>query len=132
MQFTNAISEQRIPFKKNKLLILCVLIFLVFWLTTFIGTTDMANWFLENALVFIFLGALIATFKRLQFSDLSYLLIFIYLMLHVYGAKYTYSENPFGYWLQDIFGSSRNHYDRIVHFSFGFLLAYPMRELFFK
>ena len=24
----------------------------------------------------------------------------------------------------------RNHYDRIVHFSFGFLLAYPMRELF--
>lgn len=130
MQFTNAISEQRIPFNKNKLLILCVLIFFVFWLTTFIGTTDMANWFLENALVFIFLGGLIATFKRLQFSDLSYLLIFIYLMLHVYGAKYTYSENPFGYWLQDIFGSSRNHYDRIVHFSFGFLLAYPMRELF--
>jgi putative membrane protein len=37
-----------------------------------------------------------------------------------------------GFWLQDQFHWSRNHYDRIVHFSFGFLLAYPMRELFLR
>jgi putative membrane protein len=37
-----------------------------------------------------------------------------------------------GYWLQDVFGTDRNHYDRIVHFSFGFLLAYPIRELFLR
>jgi putative membrane protein len=24
----------------------------------------------------------------------------------------------------------RNHYDRVVHFAYGLLLAYPMRELF--
>jgi putative membrane protein len=52
--------------------------------------------------------------------------------LHVYGSKYTYAENPFGYWLQDALHLSRNHYDRIVHFCFGFLLAYPMREMFLK
>jgi putative membrane protein len=52
--------------------------------------------------------------------------------LHVYGSKYTYAENPFGYWLKDYFHFGRNHYDRIVHFSFGFLLAYPMRELFLR
>ena len=130
MQFTNAISPKRVAFKKNRLLLLCSGIFIIFWISTFIGTTDIANWFLENALVFIFLGVLTGTYKRLQFSDLSYLLIFIYLMLHIYGAKHTYAENPFGYWLQDVFETSRNHYDRIVHFSFGFLLAYPMRELF--
>jgi putative membrane protein len=130
MKFSNAISPFRIPFKRNRLLLLCALIFSAFWLSTFIGTTDIANWFLENVLVFIFLVVLGTTYKKLQFSDLSYLLIFIYLMLHAYGAKYTYAENPLGYWLQDVFGSSRNHYDRIVHFSFGFLLAYPMRELF--
>jgi putative membrane protein len=50
----------------------------------------------------------------------------------VYGSKYTYAENPFGYLLKDVFDLSRNHYDRIVHFSFGFLLAYPMREMFLK
>jgi putative membrane protein len=43
---------------------------------------------------------------------------------------YTYAENPFGYWLQEVLHTSRNHYDRIVHFSFGFMLAYPMRDLF--
>jgi putative membrane protein len=130
MKFSNAISPFRIPFKKNVLLLICTVIFLVFWLITFIGTTDVANWFLENALVFIFLGVVIGTYKKMKFSDLSYLLIFIYLMLHIYGAMYTYAENPLGYWFQEVFGSSRNHYDRIVHFSFGFLLAYPMRELF--
>lgn len=130
MKFTNAISKERISFNKNILLIVCSLLFLIYWIFTLIGTTDLANWFLENTLVFIFLFVLIITFKKLQFSDLSYLLIFVYLMLHIYGAKYTYAENPFGFWLQDLMGFDRNHYDRIVHFSFGFLLAYPMRELF--
>ena len=130
MKFTNAISLERIPFAKNPLLLICTAIFFIFWITTFIGTTDIANWFLENALVFIFLIILLKTYKRLQFSDLSYLLIFIYLMLHIYGAMHTYAENPLGFRLQELFDSSRNHYDRIVHFSFGFLLAYPMRELF--
>jgi putative membrane protein len=75
---------------------------------------------------------MIFTYKKFIFSDLSYLLVCIYLCLHVYGSKYTYAENPFGYWLKDALDLSRNHYDRIVHFSFGFLLAYPMREMFLK
>jgi len=130
MSFTNAISKGRVPFKKNLLILTCSGLFLIYWISTLITTPDLANWFLENALVFVFLILLITTIKKLQFSDLSYLLIFIYLMLHIYGAKYTYAENPFGFWLQDAMGFDRNHYDRIVHFSFGFLLAYPMRELF--
>jgi putative membrane protein len=92
----------------------------------------MNNWLLENALTFIFVFLLIISYKKHQFSDLSYLLICIYLCLHVYGSKHTYAENPFGYWLKDALNLSRNHYDRIVHFCFGFLLAYPMREMFLK
>lgn len=95
-------------------------------------TSDMNNWFLENTLTFLFLGFILLSIKKYQFSDLSYLLITIYMCLHVYGAKYTYAENPFGYWLQEQLHTSRNQYDRIVHFSFGFLLAYPMRELFLR
>lgn len=130
MPFSNAISNFRIPFLKNGLMIVCTIIFFGIWISTLVGTTDLANWFMENALVFIFLAYLIITYKKYQLSDLSYLLISIYLCLHIYGAMYTYAENPFGYWLQEVFHSSRNHYDRIVHFSFGFLLAYPMREVF--
>ncbi len=130
MPFSNAISSFRTPFLKNQLMLVCTALFLTLWVSTLVGTTDLKNWFMENALVFIFLGYLIITYKKYQLSDLSYLLIFIYLCLHIYGAMYTYAENPFGYWLQDTFHTSRNHYDRIVHFSFGFLLAYPMREVF--
>ena len=105
-------------------------LFFIFWVWTLIGTNDIKNWFLENVLTFIFGIVLISTFKKYRLSDLSYTFIFVYLLLHVYGAKYTYAENPLGYWLQEIFHTSRNHYDRIVHFSFGFMLAYPMRDLF--
>jgi putative membrane protein len=132
MGFTNAISQTRTPFKSNRWLQSFGAIFLTVWVSTAIGTSDVINWLLENFLVILFLGFLIATFRKYQFSDLTYLLICVYLCLHVYGSKYTYAENPFGYWLQEVMGWERNHYDRIVHFSFGFLLAYPMREMFLR
>ncbi len=132
MSFTITISKNRIPFKKNKLLWLLLLSFAAIWINTLVGTTDLNNWMIENTLTVLFLVFIVTTFKKYQFSDLSYLLMCIYLCLHVYGSKYTYAENNFGYWLKEYTHSSRNHYDRIVHFSFGFLLAYPMRELFLK
>jgi len=132
MAFTIAISENRTPLKNNIWLKIYIAFFLVNWVNSYVGNTDTANWFLENTLVFLFLGFMGFSYRKFQFSDLSYLLICVYLCLHVYGSKYTYAENPFGYWLKDALDLSRNHYDRIVHFSFGFLLAYPMREMFLK
>ena len=105
-------------------------VFLVLWIWTFVGTNDIKNWIIENTLTFAFISIIFLTFKKHRLSDLSYTFMFVYLSLHVYGAMYTYAENPFGYWLQEVLETSRNHYDRIVHFSFGFMLAYPMRELF--
>jgi putative membrane protein len=48
------------------------------------------------------------------------------------GAHYTYAQTPFGDMLGQLLGYDRNMYDRFVHFSFGFLLAYPMREAFIR
>jgi putative membrane protein len=48
------------------------------------------------------------------------------------GAHYTYAKVPFGFYLSEIFDISRNHFDRIVHFSFGLLLTYPIRELLIR
>ena len=132
MPFTLAISLNRTPFKKNPWLWIFLSSFSAIWISPLVGTNDLNNWLLENTLTVIFFLFLLFSYKKYQFSDLSYLLITVYLCLHVYGAKYTYAENPFGYWLKDYMGWERNHYDRIVHFSFGFLLAYPMRELFLK
>ncbi|WP_282032389.1 DUF2238 domain-containing protein [Winogradskyella eximia] len=108
------------------------LLFVVVWLDSLIGTTDLNNWLIENTLTVIALLFLILTFKKYKFSNFSYLLICIFLCLHVYGSKYTYAHNNFGYWLQDIMHSSRNQYDRLVHFSFGLLLYYPLQEFLFK
>lgn len=47
-------------------------------------------------------------------------------------GKYAYAENPFDFWLQRIFHAVRNPYDRIVHTSFGLLIAYPMRALLIR
>ncbi len=60
---------------------------------------------------------------------MSYALITIFTVIHLIGAHYTYSEVPFGFILRDWFDESRNMYDRLVHFSFGFLTAYPVREV---
>ena len=108
------------------------LLFISMWIYSFIGTTDLTNWLIENTLTFLFVLFLIISYKKFQMSDLSYLLIALYLCLHVYGSKFTYAENPFGFWLKDQLNLERNPYDRIVHFGFGFLLAYPMREFLLR
>jgi len=58
--------------------------------------------------------------------------------LHEIGAHYTYAKVPydhffivtFGFSLNDFMGFERNHFDRLVHFLFGVLLAYPVREVY--
>jgi putative membrane protein len=130
MVFNTASSTTRVPFACNSLLKVYLVVFLVAWLLTFIGTTNRANWFTENTLTALLIGGLGISHRKFQFSDLSYSLFFVYILLHIYGAMYTYAENPLGYWLKDGLQLERNHYDRIVHFSFGFMLAYPMRDYF--
>jgi putative membrane protein len=121
--------DTRAPFLKNPLHIAYCVIFAAFWLYTGATTPDLLNWLLENALTISLIIFLAAFYNIFRFSDVSYTLIFLFLLLHVYGSQYQYAENPFGEWLKDSYNFSRNHYDRIVHFNFGLLLAYPMHEV---
>ncbi|SFI76755.1 DUF2238 domain-containing protein [Olleya namhaensis] len=104
------------------------LFFGIVWANALIGTTDLKNWLIENTLTVFALLFLVFTYTKYRFSNTSYVLICVFLCLHVYGSKYTYAQNLFGYWLQELFHTSRNNYDRIVHFSFGALLYYPLKE----
>jgi putative membrane protein len=99
-----------------------------------------ADWVLENALVLAFLVTAALFHRRLKLSRISWTLIFLFLCLHQLGAHYTYSEVPYDAWTRALFGWSlsermgweRNHFDRLVHFCYGLLLAYPVRELFLR
>ena len=85
-----------------------------------------SDWLLENLLVFAFVGLLVATFRRFQFSNFSYLLFTRLPRCCTATARTTPTRRPrFGFWLRDAFDLARNHYDRIVHFAFGLLLTYP-------
>jgi len=119
-------------FRENRFLQLLVLWLLLLWILTAIEPFDRRDWLLENLLVFFYGALLVTTYRRFRFSDISYGLFGVFLTLHLIGAHYTYSETPFGFWLQDAFDLSRNHYDRIVHFAFGLLIACPFRELLLR
>ncbi|MBI3334113.1 DUF2238 domain-containing protein [Candidatus Pacearchaeota archaeon] len=107
-------------------------LFLAVWIWAAINPTYRSGWLLENYLVFIFVPIILISGIYFKLSKISYTLITLFMILHVIGGHYTYSEVPFGYTLQDWFNSTRNMYDRLVHFSFGLLIAYPVREIFMR
>ncbi|MBC7920904.1 MAG: DUF2238 domain-containing protein [Ferruginibacter sp.] len=130
MPFTTTSSPDRIEFSRNRFLQVATVLFVAFWSWTLIDVADPTDWTLENLPVFLLVINLLWSYRRYKFSDLSYLVMYLFLAMHVYGAKEIYANNGFGTWLQHTFGFARNNYDRIVHFGFGFLIAYPMREAF--
>ena len=120
------------PFQSNRVLQRLLLWLTFLWIITAINPLYPKDWLLENLLVFICGALLIATYRHFQFSNPSYLLFGVFLSLHLAGAHYTYAETPFGFWMQTLLNFERNHYDRLVHFAFGLLLAYPMWELLLR
>ena len=114
---------------KDKYAIMLLVLFIAIWLILAINPKYYEDWKLENYLNVPFIIFLLVISRWFKFSNLSYFSIFIFMALNVIGSHYTYAEVPFGYWLANLFGVARNHYDRIVHFSFGLLFAYPIREI---
>lgn len=105
-----------------------------------IRPADRSTWLLENALVVLLFVALWFARHTFVLSRRASLLLFVFLFLHEVGAHYTYSKVPYDRWLEalsghtlrDLFHFERNHYDRLLHFSGGLLLAPILRELFLK
>ncbi len=115
-------------------------LFLIVWLIIAFNTVDRKDWMLENALAIVGVLLLVFTAKSFPLSRISYTLIFVFMCLHEVGAHYTYAEVPYEKFFQDTFGFSfnglwgweRNNFDRVVHFLYGLLLAYPIREVFYR
>jgi len=116
-------------FRHNRPLQALVLWLVLLWAVTAYRPLYPRDWLLENLLVFFYAALLVATYRRFAFSNRSYALFTVFLSLHLVGAHYTYAEVPLGFWVQDALGLARNHYDRLVHFAFGLLIAEPFREL---
>ncbi len=88
------------------------------------------DWWLENVLVFLLLLFLTATYRRIPLSIFAYAMIFGFLLVHEWGAHHKYADVPLGEWMKAWLHTTRNHYDRVSHFAFGFFLSVPLREAF--
>ena len=91
---------------------------------------DRQFWLLASVLPAVLVLFLVATHRTMPLSAVSYLAITLFLTLHMVGVRYTYAQVPVGQWLDQALHFDRNHFDRVVHFSFGFLMAYPLEECF--
>jgi putative membrane protein len=107
------------------------IVYSAWWVMMAIGPVDRSDWLLENVLVFLGVALLVFTYSAFPLSRVSYTCIFVFLMFHTLGAHYTYAKVPYQEWFPVLAGG-RNHFDRLVHFLYGLLLAYPIREMFLR
>lgn len=110
----------------------CLIAYSIVWVLAAINPVYPDDWLLENVLAILGVAFFVITYKAFPLSNLSYIPLTIFMILHAIGAHYTYAETPIGDWMAPIFGWERNNFDRVVHFLFGLLLAYPMRELYYR
>src|SRR6185436_9658596 len=97
-----------------------------------IGTYDRMTWVLEVFPIVLGVPLLIATRKRFPLTPLLYQLILLHSLILMLGGHYTYARVPLGFWMQDLFGFARNHYDRIGHLAQGFIPAMVAREILLR
>lgn len=93
---------------------------------------DRTTWILEIFPALVALPLLWMTWRRLPLTPLLYGLIAVHGLILMVGGAYTYARVPLGFWMQDWFGFTRNHYDRIGHFAQGFVPAIVARELLIR
>jgi putative membrane protein len=131
MATTSASAIRRVP-QTNTGLRIIVAACTLFWAALAISPLNRVGWVLEHTPTLIGVTILVKTYRSVPLSNTSYSLLGFFVALHSIGAHYGYAEVPIGHWMRETFGLDRNHYDRLVHFGFGFLLAYPVREFLMK
>ena len=113
-------------------LLITGVIFLIFLLSG-IKVKNRRTWWIDTQILFFTFTVVIYIINaHVVLSLTSYVLMTVFVILHIVGARFSYIEIPFGYTLGKIFHTQRNIFDRLVHFSFGLLFTYPFYEVFFK
>lgn len=111
---------------------LWLIVFFVFFLWSVINPKDYFTWFLEVLPALIAITILTFTYKKFTLTPLIYILILIHCIILMVGGHYTYAQVPLFDYIQEIFNQSRNNYDKVGHFTQGFVPAMVARELIIR
>ena len=117
-----------------------------YWVVMAIEPVSRMTWVLENAIVLAAVVVIVLNLRRVVWSRTSVALVALFAVLHTTGSHYSYSAVPYEQWFAQWFPhslgadpsaaqpdvSSRNHFDRVVHFCYGALLTVPIRQLYLQ
>jgi putative membrane protein len=95
-----------------------------------INPHDYFTWILEVFPGIIGFIVLVLTYKRFQFTYLTYVFILLHCYILFIGGHYTYAQVPLFNWVRDVFHQTRNNYDKVGHFTQGFVPAMIAIELY--
>ncbi len=93
---------------------------------------EMGTWWMKVFPIVIAVPILLFTYRRFPLTPLVYTLILIHACILMLGGHYTYARVPLGFWMEPVFGFTRNNYDRIGHLAQGFVPAIIAREVLLR
>ncbi|RXM58605.1 DUF2238 domain-containing protein [Clostridium tetani] len=97
-----------------------------------INPFDRFTWILEVLPAIIGGFVLIIIYSKFKFTNLVYILIWVHALILIVGGHYTYAQMPLFNVIRDVFNLNRNYYDRLGHFSQGFIPAIIAREILIR
>lgn len=97
-----------------------------------INPHDYFTWLLEVFPAIIGLGIIMVAHKKAPLTPMAHYLILIHCFILFIGGHYTYAEVPLFDWIKETFHHSRNNYDKVGHFTQGFVPAIIVREVFIR
>jgi putative membrane protein len=110
------------------------------WLVIFFGVLiwsainpkEPVTWLLEVFPALVGLVVMELTYRSFPLTPLLYVLILIHMIILMVGGHYTYAEVPLFDTIKEIFGQTRNNYDKVGHFAQGFVPAIIAREILIR
>ena len=106
-------------------------IFVLFWLVLAINPVNPGIWAMENIIVATVFPVVLWLDSKYHFNNWTFLVMTVFVILHLFGAHFTYEKINCLAWVSECVGSDRNYYDQFVHFLFGLMVFMPFYEIFY-
>lgn len=123
-------SENQNPVGKLHVFLLVTLFLVLIW--SAVKPHDYFTWFLEVSPALLAVAIFAFFYKKFRFSNLIYIFVWFHCIVLMVGGKYTYAEMPLFDYFKEVFGWTRNNYDKVGHFMQGFSPALIAREVFIR
>lgn len=118
--------------KKIRLPFILLALSILAYILSSINPYNRLAWFGQSAPAVLYVLLLVFLYPHFQFTNFTYMMVFLHVLLLLYGAHYTYSNNPIFTCLAEQFNWERNYFDRVGHFFQGFVPAFLFKEFYLR